>query len=102
MREQGMAPMPNPGNPRIFNNPNLPMGGDKAMPVLGQQPPLPGNAVVRIVHTEEETNKQALVPAYPTMKRAKKGDYKTHTHHSQPLPLLARKLKLPIKWIITL
>ena len=35
MREQGMAPMPNSRNPRAFNNPNLPMGGDKAMPMLG-------------------------------------------------------------------
>ena len=41
------------------------MGGDKAMPVLGQQPSLLGNAVVRLVHTEEETNEQALVPTYP-------------------------------------
>ena len=65
MREQGMAPMPNPGNPRIFSSPNLPMGGDKDMPVLGQQPPLPGNAPVRLVHTKEENNEQALVPSYP-------------------------------------
>ena len=35
------------------------------MLVLRQQPPLPGNAAVRLVHTEEETNKQALVPTYP-------------------------------------
>ena len=54
MREQGMAPMPNRGNPWGSNIPNLPMGGDKAMPVLGQQPPLPGNVAVRFVHTEEE------------------------------------------------
>ena len=60
-----MAPMPNPGNPRGFNNPNLPMGGDKAMLVLGQQPPLSSNATVRLVHIEEETNGQALVPTYP-------------------------------------
>ena len=65
MREQGMAPMPNLGNPRGFNNSNLPMGGDKAMLVLGQQPPLPGNVVVRLVQTEEEPNEQALVPTYP-------------------------------------
>ena len=64
-REQGMAPMPNLGNPRGFNNPNSPIGGDKAMPVLDQQLPLPGNAIVRLVHTEEESNEQALVPSYP-------------------------------------
>ena len=62
MREQGMAPMPNPRNTRAFNNPNLPMGGDKALLVLGKQPPLPNNAVVKLVHTEEEPTKQALVP----------------------------------------
>ena len=60
-----MAPLPNPRNPRSFNNSNLPMGGDKAMPMLRQQPPLPGNAAVRLVHIEEEPNEQALVPAYP-------------------------------------
>ena len=65
MREQGMTPMPSPRNPRGFNNPNLPMGGDKAMPVLGQQPPLPGNAALRLVHTKKEPNEQALVPTYP-------------------------------------
>ena len=64
MREQGMAPMSNPRSPRGFNNQNLPIGGDKAMSILGQQPPLPGNAVVRLVHTEEEPNEQALVPSY--------------------------------------
>ena len=64
MREQGMAPLPNLGNPRSFNNPNLPMGGDKAMLVLGQQPPPLANAVVRLVHIEEEPNEQALVPTY--------------------------------------
>ena len=58
-----MAPMP---NPRGFKNPNLPMRGDKAMPVvLGQQPPPLGNAPVRFVHTKEEPNEQALVPTYP-------------------------------------
>ena len=65
MREQGLPPMPNPGNPRAFNNPNLPMGGDKAMPMLGQQPPLPNNVAVQLVHTKEEINEQALVPTYP-------------------------------------
>ena len=65
MREQGMATIPNPRNPRVFNNPNLPMGGDKAMLLLGQHPPLPGNAAVRLVHTEEENHEPALVPSYP-------------------------------------
>ena len=65
MREQGMAPMPSQGNPRVFNNLNLLMSGDKAIPVLGQQPPPLGNAAVRLVHTEEENNEQALVPSYP-------------------------------------
>ena len=51
-----MAPIPNPRNPRGFNNPNLPMGGDKALLVLGQQLPLPGNATIRLVHIEEEPN----------------------------------------------
>ncbi len=32
------------------------------MPVLGQQPPLPGNPAVRLVQTEEDGNEQALVP----------------------------------------
>ena len=65
MREQGIAPMHNPRNPRVFNNSNLPMGGNKAMRVLGQQPPLPGNAAVKLVHTKEENNEQVLVPSYP-------------------------------------
>ena len=56
MRDQGIAPMPNLGNPRAINNPNLPMGGDKAMPMLGQQPPLPRNAAVRLINIEEESN----------------------------------------------
>ena len=60
-----MAPMPNQENPKEFDNPNLPMGGDKAMSVLGQQPSLPGNATIRLVHIEEEPNEQALVPTYP-------------------------------------
>ena len=41
------------------------MGGERAMPDLGQQPPLPRNAAVRIVQPEEEIEEQALVPAYP-------------------------------------
>ena len=65
MREQGMAPMSNLGNPRAFNNPNLPIGGDKSMPVPGQQAPLPSNAAVRLKHTKKETNEQALVLTYP-------------------------------------
>ena len=70
MRKQGMAPMPNLGNPSTFNNPNLPMGGDKAMPILGQQPPLPGNVVVRLVHTAEDSNEQDLMPSYPYYKES--------------------------------
>ena len=35
------------------------------MLVLGQQPLFPGNVVVRLVHTKEEPNEQALVPSYP-------------------------------------
>ena len=35
------------------------------MPVLGQQPPLPRKAAVRIVQPEDGENEQALVPAYP-------------------------------------
>ena len=35
------------------------------MPVLGQQPPLLGNVVIRLVHTEEEPNEQDLVRTYP-------------------------------------
>ena len=51
-----MAPMPNLGDPREFNNTNLPMGGEKAMLVLGQQPPLLGNVAMRLVHTKEDPN----------------------------------------------
>ena len=40
-------------------------GGEKAMPVLGQQPPLPGNAAVRIVTPEEEGSERAMVPVKP-------------------------------------
>ena len=87
MREQGMAPMPNPGNPRVFNNPNIPMGGDKAMPVLGQQPPLPGNAAVRLVHTEEENNEQALVPSYPYYEESPE-ERQQDTYQSLPTCLL--------------
>ena len=36
-----------------------------SMPVLGQQPPLPGNAAVRIVIPEEENNDRAIVPVQP-------------------------------------
>lgn len=35
------------------------------MPVLGQQPPLPRNAAVRIVTPEEEGNDRAMVPVHP-------------------------------------
>ena len=60
-----MAQPPNQGDFRGFENQNANPGGEKAMPVLGQQPPLPGKTAVRLVNTEEEGNEQALVPAYP-------------------------------------
>ena len=44
---------------------NFQAGGEKAMPGLGQQPPLPGNATVRIVTPEEEGNGRAMVPVQP-------------------------------------
>ena len=51
-----MSLMPNPRNQRGFNNPNLLMGRDRVMLFLGQQPPLLGNAIVRLVHTKEDPN----------------------------------------------
>ena len=40
------------------------MDGDKAIPVLDRQPPLPKTAPVRIVnHDETYNDKRALVPA---------------------------------------
>ena len=38
------------------------------MPVLGQQPPLPGNAAFRVVTPEEEGNDRAIVPSHPYFK----------------------------------
>ena len=93
--------MPNLGNPKGFNNPNLPMGGDKALPMLGQQLPLPGNAAVRLVHIEEEPNKQALYLHIHTMKRAKVKDLKICFQHYQPQPLLVKTLKPHTKWTTT-
>lgn len=58
-------PPQNQGHPRGFVNPNIHVGGEQAMPILGQQPPLPGNAAVRIMQPEEEGSEQALVPSYP-------------------------------------
>ena len=46
------------------------MGGDNALLVLGQQPPLPCNATMRLVHTKEEQNGQALIPTYPYYKKS--------------------------------
>ena len=47
------------------NQGNFRAGGEKSMPVLGHQPPLPGNAAVRIVSPEEEGNDRAIVPVQP-------------------------------------
>lgn len=63
LRDKGIVQPPN--QVRGFGQPSAHPGGERAMPILGQQPPLPGNATMRIVSPEEEGNEQALVPAYP-------------------------------------
>ena len=60
MREQRLTQMPNYGNLKGFSNPNFPMGGERAMPILGQQPPLLGNVDVWLVHIDEEQNQTSL------------------------------------------
>ena len=56
LREQDIAQQ-NQGNFRA--------GGEKAMPILGQQPPLPGNATVKIVPPEEEGHEKAIMHVQP-------------------------------------
>ena len=42
---------------------NFPTQGmERAQPVLGHQPPLPGAAIVRYIHTDEEHHDGAMVP----------------------------------------
>ena len=44
-------------------NPNYQVQGmEKAQPVLGNHPPLPGQAVVRYIQTKEEGHDRTLVP----------------------------------------
>ena len=46
-----------------MRQPNYPTQGmERAQPVLGHQPPLPGAAVVRYIHTDEEHHDGAMVP----------------------------------------
>ncbi len=49
LRKQGNLQPQNQGKFRGFANPNANLGGERAIPVLGQQPPLPGNAAIRLV-----------------------------------------------------
>ena len=51
---QGYAPMRQPNYPT--------QGMERAQPVLGHQPPLPGAAVVRYIQTEEEHHDGSMVP----------------------------------------
>ena len=51
---QGYAPMRQPNYPT--------QGMERAQPVLGHQPPLPGAAVVRYIQTEEEHHDETMVP----------------------------------------
>ena len=46
-----------------MRQPNYPTQGmERAQPVLGHQPPLPGTAVVRYIQTNEEHHDGAMVP----------------------------------------
>lgn len=74
MREQGIAqqltstPQAQAPNyapnyaPRVGNQKYVHPGGERAQLVLGNQPPLPGQAVVRYVQPEEVAHDGALVP----------------------------------------
>ena len=64
------APLP----PRYTTGPiNHQEGAERAMPVLGQHPPLPRNdqqAAVRIVQTDQHMDDGALVPTWPYYEEA--------------------------------
>ena len=70
MREQGIAQQhqgaghPAPMYAQKGGNQNYgqPGGGERAQPVLGNQPPLPGAAMVRYIQPEEINMETALVP----------------------------------------
>ena len=48
------------------NAANVGLEGDRALPVLDRQPPLPKTALVRIISHEDEANQErALVPNMP-------------------------------------
>ena len=53
------------GQPPMGINQNYvqpPSGGERAQPVLGNQPPLPGAAMVRYIQPEETNQETTLVP----------------------------------------
>ena len=68
MREQGINQQPT-GAPQALHyaprvgNPNYAAQGvERAQPVLGSQPPLPGAAMVRYIQPEDVNNEGAVVP----------------------------------------
>ena len=53
------------------NVPNYAPAGERLLPVLEAQPPLPNLAPVRLVkHEDEDNQERALVPAMPYVKES--------------------------------
>ena len=66
----------------------MPMGMERALPVLGHQPPLPRNAALRLVQPDEEGYEQALVPMPPYYEEKPDVGYTENTQ-TFPMPSLS-------------